>query len=82
MKWMETIGSSNGESVVINVVSWLSRGALDAIGHGMITLSFPLKFKFILRTVSIAAFDVQFGTIEDDSHPLAKKYKNYLSVSP
>ncbi|KAF8557930.1 cytochrome P450 [Imleria badia] len=56
MKWFETIGDSNGQSVVINVLAWLSRGALDAIGH--------------------AAFDVQFRTIEDDSHPLAEKYKN------
>ena len=46
------------------------------------SFSFPLKYKLILRTVPIAAFDVQLGTIQDDSHPLAKKYKNYLSVSP
>ena len=38
---METIGSSNGESVVINVISWLSRGALDAIGHGMVVFFSP-----------------------------------------
>ena len=43
---METIGSSNGESVVINVVSWLSRGALDAIGHGMIVLLSPRSISF------------------------------------
>ncbi|KAI9573309.1 cytochrome P450 [Boletus coccyginus] len=59
MKWLETIASSNCHNVVINVLSWLSRGALDAIGH--------------------AAFDIQFGTIQDDSHPLAKKYRNYLN---
>ena len=28
----------------------------------------------------IAAFDVQFGAIKDDSHPLVKVYKNFLSV--
>jgi len=40
MKWLETIGSSNCQSVVINVLSWLSRGALDAIGHGMFVFLF------------------------------------------
>ncbi|KAF8557928.1 cytochrome P450 [Imleria badia] len=58
MRWLETIGNENGQSAVINVLSWLSRGTLDAIGH--------------------AAFDVQFGTIQDDLHPLVKKYKNYI----
>jgi len=27
-----------------------------------------------------AAFDVQFGTIQNDEHPLARKYNNILSV--
>ncbi|KAG6382164.1 cytochrome P450 [Boletus reticuloceps] len=58
MKWLEILGSSDSRGLVINVLAWVSRGALDAIGH--------------------AAFDVQFGAIEDDLHPLAKKYKNYL----
>ncbi|KAF8131862.1 cytochrome P450 [Boletus edulis] len=31
-----------------------------------------------LDAMGHAAFDVQFGAIEDDLHPLAKKYKNYL----
>lgn len=39
MKWSESIGNGNGQSVVIDVLSWLSRGALDAIGHGMIISS-------------------------------------------
>lgn len=37
MKWVETIGSSDNRAVVINVVDWLSRGTLDAIGQGMIS---------------------------------------------
>lgn len=41
MKWLETIGSSNSQSAVINVKSWLSRGALDAIGHGTIVFISP-----------------------------------------
>ena len=79
IKWLEAIGSGSGQSVVINVISWLSRGALDAFGHGMLLL-FPLEYRFKLCTISIAAFDVQLGTIQDESHPLAKKYNNYLSV--
>ncbi|KAG6382155.1 cytochrome P450 [Boletus reticuloceps] len=58
MKWMETIGNSDGQGVVINVLDWLSRGSLDAIS---------------------AAFDVQLNTIENDLHPLAKKYQNFLA---
>ncbi|KAF8434320.1 cytochrome P450 [Boletus edulis BED1] len=58
MKWMETIGNSDGQGVVINVLDWLSRGSLDAIS---------------------AAFDVQLNTIENDLHPLAKKYKSFLA---
>lgn len=41
MKWLETIRNGNDRSVVINVLEWLSRGALDAIGHGMIIFPFP-----------------------------------------
>ena len=36
-KWLDTIGSDNDQAVVINVLEWLSRGTLDAIGRGMIT---------------------------------------------
>ncbi|KAF8131873.1 cytochrome P450 [Boletus edulis] len=58
IKWMETIGNSDSQGVVINVLDWLSRGSLDAIS---------------------AAFDVQLNTIENDLHPLAKKYKSFLA---
>ncbi|KAF8434330.1 cytochrome P450 [Boletus edulis BED1] len=58
VKWLETIGNSNSESVVIDIVSWISRAALDSVGH--------------------AAFDVQFNTIQDNAHPLAKMYKNHF----
>lgn len=39
VKWLEAIGNSNGQSVVLNVRAWLSRGALDAIGQGTIVFS-------------------------------------------
>ncbi|KAF8549103.1 cytochrome P450 [Imleria badia] len=32
-----------------------------------------------LDAIGRAAFDVQFGTLQDDSHPLAKMYRNYFS---
>ncbi|KAF8130331.1 cytochrome P450 [Boletus edulis] len=57
-KWMETIESSNSQGVVINVLDWLSRGALDAVCR--------------------AGFDVDFNTIQDDSHPLGRRYRNYF----
>lgn len=38
MKWCEIVGNNNGQSIVMNVVSWLSRGALDSIGQGMVVL--------------------------------------------
>ncbi|KAN0081681.1 Cytochrome P450 [Tylopilus felleus] len=57
VRWMEIIGNCDGRTV-IDITSWLSRGALDSIGQ--------------------AAFDVQLGTVQDNAHPLAKKYENYL----
>lgn len=36
LKWLEAIGSSNGQSLVINVLPWLLCGALGVIGHSMI----------------------------------------------
>ncbi|KAF8557917.1 cytochrome P450 [Imleria badia] len=59
IKWLEAIESGNGRGVEVNILSWLSRAALDAIGH--------------------AAFDVQFGTIQNDAHPLAKMYRNLFA---
>ncbi|KAG9312334.1 cytochrome P450 [Chiua virens] len=58
-KWMEIIGDSGEQEVVLNIPTWLSRGALDAIGQ--------------------AAFDIQFDTIQNDQHPLARIYNNMLS---
>ncbi|KAF8557923.1 hypothetical protein OG21DRAFT_1520220 [Imleria badia] len=54
----QTIASSNDQSVVIDVIPWISRGVLDAIGH--------------------AIFDVQFGTIHDDSYPSQKNVAKEL----
>lgn len=35
-KWLETIGSNDSQTVEIDVLAWLSRGALDSIGQGRI----------------------------------------------
>ena len=37
-KWLEAIQDGDGQAVVLNVLPWLSRGALDAIGQGIITI--------------------------------------------
>lgn len=77
VRWMEIIGNCDGRTV-IDITSWLSRGALDSIGQGILIIREEmLTFSIIL----IAAFDVQLGTVQDNAHPLAKKYENYLFVS-
>lgn len=78
MKWMEIVGNSTDQKVVLDIPSWLSRGALDAIGQGTLCL-FSRDTDFILNFPS-AAFDVQFGAVKDETHPLVKVYKNMLSV--
>lgn len=79
-KWLETIAAENKQAVEINVIAWLSRGALDSIGQGR--MPFLIEDTPRMLTISIAAFGVQFNTIQDDSHPVAKQYENYWSVFP
>ncbi len=33
-KWKETIELNSDQSITLNVTSWVSRAALDAIGEG------------------------------------------------
>ena len=40
-KWLEAIENGEGQTVVLNVLAWFERGALDAIGHGIITIFSP-----------------------------------------
>lgn len=77
MKWMEVIEGSSDQKAVFNIPAWLSRGALDAIGQG--SSLFPPDKNGLFYLLP-AAFDVQFGTIQNDEHPLARKYNNTLSV--
>ncbi|KAG9312341.1 cytochrome P450 [Chiua virens] len=39
-EWLETIGNSNDERVILNVLDWLSRGALDIIGQAAFDVQF------------------------------------------
>ena len=74
---MEIIGNSTDQKAVLNIPTWLSRGTLDAIGQG--TSPFP-RDKNAPLTFPPAAFDVQFGTIQNDEHLLARKYNSMMSV--
>ncbi|KAF9235250.1 cytochrome P450 [Melanogaster broomeanus] len=58
-KWIDIIGDSSDEKVILNVHAWLSRATLDAIGE--------------------AGFDVQFGAIRGDEHPLRRVYDNMMN---
>ncbi|KAG6370177.1 hypothetical protein JVT61DRAFT_12324 [Boletus reticuloceps] len=79
IKWLEIIGSSDSRGfVTINVLAWVSRGALDAMGYGRVASLFNLRVNLNCVHTSTAVFDVQFGAIKDDLHPLVKKCKNYL----
>ena len=77
VKWLEIIGSSSDQKAVFDIPAWLSRGTLDAIGQG--TSLFPPDNNRPFNSPA-AAFDHQFGTIQNDEHPLARKYNNMVSV--
>lgn len=74
-KWMDIIGNSTDQHAVFNIPAWLSRATLDAIGQGMSLFPPDKNGSFSFPP---AAFDVQFGAIENHEHPLAKKYSNVL----
>ncbi|KAK0213329.1 cytochrome P450 [Desarmillaria ectypa] len=57
-KWKELISASDNQSVVLDMPSWTSRAALDAIGE--------------------AAFDYQFGALDNSANPLTIAYTNQL----
>ncbi|KAG7442653.1 cytochrome P450 [Guyanagaster necrorhizus] len=57
-KWKELISTSDNQSVILDIPSWVSRATLDAIGE--------------------AAFDYQFGALDDSTNPLTTAYTNLL----
>lgn len=76
-KWTGIIEGSNDQRAVLNIPAWLSRATLDAIGEG--GPLFP-RNKDGPTNPHPAAFGVQFGSIENNEHPLASKYHNMQSV--
>ncbi|KAJ7593938.1 cytochrome P450 [Mycena floridula] len=55
-KWNDIIQTSPDQTSVVNIHRWVSRAALDAIGH--------------------AAFDYEFGALDNDKTALAASYNN------
>ena len=58
MKWMEIIGNSADENVVIDLYPWISRGMLDAIGQGKSPLIYDVNISIMFHqphSVSISA---------------------------
>jgi len=78
-KWMEIISNSKESSVVFDVSAWLSRATLDAMGEGKSYARNTITF-FIISFNS-AAFDVRFGSIDDNKSALARSYSSMMSVS-
>ncbi|KAK0496199.1 cytochrome P450 [Armillaria luteobubalina] len=62
-KWKDSIEISQDQSAVLDAASWISRATLDAIGQGT-------------NQALAAAFDYQFGALDDSDNALAKAYTN------
>ncbi|KAF8884009.1 cytochrome P450 [Infundibulicybe gibba] len=60
-KWKDLIAMTNDQTVVVNIPTWTSRAALDAVGA--------------------AAFDYEFGALQNLDNPLGKACENLLSDS-
>ena len=58
------------------VNKWLARGALDIIGQGAVYL--PLMNRTFDAHRRTAAFDYNFGALDDMTNPLAKEYSTIL----
>jgi hypothetical protein len=79
-RWAEIVASSSDKKVDLNVLAWLSRSTLDAIGEGMSRFSRMLDSNYSSLRLR-AAFDIRFNAIEDDSHILVRSYSNLVFVS-
>lgn len=60
-----------------NVHPWFARATLDAIGEGKYSDS---KLRCSLILSSLAAFDYEFGSMDDRDNILGKTYRNLTSV--
>ncbi len=77
-KWKELISATDEQSVVIDIPSWTSRATLDAIGEGMLLR--PTSHFIPRSTTYLAAFDYQFGALDESAKPLTNAYTNMLSA--
>jgi hypothetical protein len=63
---------------VLDIPSWASRATLDAIGEGK--LSFMIYVKYSVPDILPAAFDCEFGVMDNADNDLGKAYSNLLFV--
>ena len=56
--WSDLVNASRDESIILDLPSWISRAALDAIG--------------------LAAFDHEFGALDDGDNELSRSFRNIL----
>jgi hypothetical protein len=71
------MATSDSESVTVDLPSWLSRATLDAIGEGVLEDALPFLFP-LFDYSDIAAFDYDFGALEDKDNEVSRSYRNFL----
>lgn len=78
-QWKDIISGSADQSNVFNVCPWLTRATLDAIGEG--TSDVPSTTASGNSLVGRpAAFDYNFGAMDNNENALARVYGNMLFV--
>ena len=77
-KWKDIITSSADPSAVLDIPSWASRATLDAIGEGK--FNFCALRKIFSTWYLPAAFDCEFGVMDNADNDLGKAYSNLLCV--
>lgn len=77
-KWEDMIATDEKQTTVVSIPRWVSRATLDAIGEGKWR---PQPIQVGLQLIlSTAAFDYQFGAVDDSGNALAESYNNMLCV--
>ncbi|PPQ93679.1 LOW QUALITY PROTEIN: hypothetical protein CVT25_012738 [Psilocybe cyanescens] len=77
-QWSDILASSSDQCAVFNVASWLSRATMDSIGEGddvLLCYYFARYLTFCL----IAAFDYQFGALQNADDEFMKAYFGLMS---
>lgn len=60
---------------MLDIPSWASRATLDVIGEGK--FNFIIHAKYLIRS---AAFDCEFGAMDNADNDIRKAYSNVLYV--